>query len=101
MRGKIQVATFYHPDYTVGTGITPAPARLGHARGLYRRSGIAPCPKGYFYEVIFIIARNYIVVKKQGEEYTELTQKLTPFPAPLPYPRPASAHAYAAAPAFC
>lgn len=79
MRGKIQVATFYHPDYTVGTGITPAPARLGHARGLYRRSGISPCPKGYFYEVIFIIARNQILVKKQGEEYTELTQKQRKF----------------------
>ena len=26
MRGKIQVATFYHPDYTVGTGITPVHA---------------------------------------------------------------------------
>ena len=35
---------FFHPDFTVGTGITPVPAAHA-ARGLYRRSGISPCPE--------------------------------------------------------
>ena len=34
---------FFHPDCTVGIGITPI-LRLC-ARGLYRRSGISPCPE--------------------------------------------------------
>ena len=33
--------TFFNPDYTVGFGI--APNQRLRARGLYRRSGIAPC----------------------------------------------------------
>ena len=36
---------FFHPDYTVGTGISPVPANVLLARGLYRRSGISPCPE--------------------------------------------------------
>jgi len=35
--------TFFNPDYTVGFGLSPNPAF--HARGLYRRSGISPCPE--------------------------------------------------------
>ena len=47
--------TFFYPDYTVGSGVTPDHARFPNkesdvpkqARGLYHRSGIAPCPEGY------------------------------------------------------
>jgi hypothetical protein len=39
---------FFHPDYTVGPGITPGQLRKA-ARGLYRRSGIAPCPEDIIY----------------------------------------------------
>jgi len=49
------ITTFYHPDYTVGPGVSPDPAP-GGARGLYHRSGIvvdrdihhSPCPEGYY-----------------------------------------------------
>jgi hypothetical protein len=34
---------FSHPDFTVGTGITPVQPIT--ARGLYHRSGISPCPE--------------------------------------------------------
>ena len=37
------ISIFFHPDYTVGFGISPNPAPC--ARGLYRRSGISPCPE--------------------------------------------------------
>jgi len=42
---------FFHPDYTVGFGISPNPA---FARGLYRRSGVSPCPEEVlcFYDTI-------------------------------------------------
>ena len=36
---------FFHPDFTVGIGITPILRSL--ARGLYRRSGISPCPETF------------------------------------------------------
>ncbi|AGH39118.1 hypothetical protein F542_4170 [Bibersteinia trehalosi USDA-ARS-USMARC-188] len=36
---------FSYPDYTVGFGISPNPATFFVARGLYRRSGISPCPE--------------------------------------------------------
>ena len=42
---------FFYPDYTVGFGITPNPdldlcqVLRFHARGLYRQSGISPCPE--------------------------------------------------------
>jgi hypothetical protein len=52
--------TFFYPDYTVGSGIPPDHAAFcgacfsteklslpKEARGLYHRSGIAPCPEGY------------------------------------------------------
>jgi hypothetical protein len=50
--------TFFHPDYTVGSGVSPGhasdPLSRSDARGLYRRSGIertlqfaSPCPEGY------------------------------------------------------
>lgn len=55
--------TFFHPDCTVGLGVSPGRARqvivhLACARGLYRRSGVgirtvvltidpSPCPEGY------------------------------------------------------
>ncbi len=35
--------SFFHLDYTIGIGITPIHANM--ARGLYRRSGISPCPE--------------------------------------------------------
>jgi len=34
---------FFHPDYTVGFGVTPN--LRSRARGLYRQSGISPCPE--------------------------------------------------------
>ncbi len=59
------VITFLYPDYTVGSGISPDHARLcgthfpkgklllpKEARGLYHRSGITPCPEG-FYSIMF------------------------------------------------
>ena len=45
-------STFFHPDYTVGSGLSPDLLRRSAARGLsvvdtlYRRSGITPCPEG-------------------------------------------------------
>jgi len=38
------IIAFSHPDFTVGLGITPSQPKS--ARGLYRRSGITPCPEG-------------------------------------------------------
>jgi hypothetical protein len=32
--------TFFHPDYTVGPGVSPDHASLTDTRGLYHRSGI-------------------------------------------------------------
>jgi hypothetical protein len=42
-----QVYIFFHPDYTVGTGVSPVQfGPLGaQSRGLYRRSGITPRPE--------------------------------------------------------
>ena len=37
------IRRFSRPDYTVGFGISPNRAHC--ARGLYRRSGISPCPE--------------------------------------------------------
>ena len=34
--------TFFHPDYTVGPGVSPDHASLTDTRGLYHRSGIVP-----------------------------------------------------------
>jgi len=42
---------FFHPDYTVGFGI--APNRAFYARGLYRQSGISPCPEDTFILLFF------------------------------------------------
>ena len=44
-------AIFFHPDYTVGTGITPVHAALA-ARGLYRRWGISPRPEDKYAVVL-------------------------------------------------
>ena len=44
---------FFHPDYTVGFGIAPNHAPC--ARGLYRRSGITPCPEDIVILLSFII----------------------------------------------
>lgn len=54
---------FYHPDYTVGSGITPDHAL--HARGLYRRWGISPRPEDTFqlfilYFLIHMIASSIV-----------------------------------------
>jgi len=38
-RPKWAALSFFHPDYTVGTGISPVRATF-EARGLYRRLGI-------------------------------------------------------------
>jgi hypothetical protein len=35
---------FFHPDFTVGPGISPSQPQDA-ARGLYHRSGITPCPE--------------------------------------------------------
>jgi len=49
---------FFHPDFTVGPGITPD---LHTARGLYRRSGISPCPEDliYFYAGNIFTSHSY------------------------------------------
>jgi len=41
------VFVLFHPDYTVGPGITPDHAIKQTARGLYRRWGLAPRPENY------------------------------------------------------
>ena len=46
---------FFHPDYTVGFGITPN--RAFYARGLYRQSGISPCPEDTFIQ-LFVLNYN-------------------------------------------
>jgi hypothetical protein len=52
---------FFHPDCTVGFGITPnqpccKPTQLAD---FYRRSGIAPCPEDF---ISFFTLRNYSVL---------------------------------------
>jgi hypothetical protein len=62
---------FSHPDFTVGFGITPNQPNDYHVfyplhvcqsgRGLYRRSGITPCPEEFFlfnfvYKVIITLS---------------------------------------------
>lgn len=37
-------AIFFHLDYTIGPGVAPGPPHNA-GRGLYRRSGITPCPE--------------------------------------------------------
>jgi hypothetical protein len=57
---------FFHPDYTVGPGISPGlpdaafktvvSETMHKACGLYRRSGISPCPEvRYFLDVIMVL----------------------------------------------
>ena len=47
---------FFHPDCTVGIGIAPIHALAqASARGLYRRSGISPCPEDIFSVVGYTI----------------------------------------------
>ena len=36
---------FFHPDYTVGPVVSPGHGLNVRPRGLYRRSGISPCPE--------------------------------------------------------
>jgi hypothetical protein len=59
--------TFSHPDYTVGSGITPESAFQLAGSELYefhyRRSGITPCPED---ESIFYCCYTSIIHKKQG-----------------------------------
>jgi hypothetical protein len=44
------IIIFFHPDFTVGIGITPIqPVK---ARGLYRRLGISPDPEDLFNLII-------------------------------------------------
>ena len=56
-----------HPDYTVGSGITPdrPPWRTTAVRGLYRRSGIpparSPCPEELLFTLAIIIVLQIIV----------------------------------------
>ena len=49
-----------NPDYTVGFGV--APNQHFCARGLYRRSGITPCPEGnqYLIDLFIIICKIYM-----------------------------------------
>ncbi len=50
---------FSHPDFTVGFGITPNQSSMTYiaswSRGLYRRSGISPCPEEFTFYLICII----------------------------------------------
>lgn len=55
---------FSHPDFTVGFGITPNQPNDYHVayylhvchsgRGLYRRSGITPCPEEFPYSIFYL-----------------------------------------------
>ena len=51
---------FFHPDYTVGSGISPDRQQTV-ARGLYRRWGIAPRPEDFFSVLrsLYTIVRHY------------------------------------------
>ena len=43
-RKYVQLRRFFHPDYTVGMGVSPIHA-ADAARGLYRQGGFAPRPE--------------------------------------------------------
>ena len=65
VRAKMQKTKLFHPDYTVGYGISPYQPPNA-ARGLYRRWGISPRPECFFFIIIFtfqfvnmLIAKNY------------------------------------------
>lgn len=47
------VSIFSHPDFTVGTGITPVQLMKTLARGLYHRSGITPCPEDFYFICLY------------------------------------------------
>ena len=60
----MEFSIFFHPDSTVGPGVSP-----DHAKRLadfYRRSGITPCP-----EDIWIIALHIAFDKSLIQVYTE------------------------------
>lgn len=59
---------FFHPDYTVGFGIAPNHAPC--ARGLYRRSGISPCPEDFLF--LYILA----LQKKEIKSYDFFNRKV-------------------------
>ena len=56
------VSIFSHPDFTVGTGITPVQLISPLARGLYHRSGITPCPEDFYF--INLIIKHYQKIVK-------------------------------------
>jgi hypothetical protein len=65
--------TFFHPDCTVGSGVSPDHAlgrspdwleELRPARGLYHRSGVAPQPAANSVET-FTLPRRYIYFSSQ------------------------------------
>lgn len=63
IRLKIKSYSFFfsHPDFTVGFGI--APNQLLLARGLYRRSGITPCPEElYLLSYVYVSYYNALFV---------------------------------------
>lgn len=50
---------FSHPDFTVGTGITPVQPLIKEGHGLYHRSGITPYPK----DISFLLESQYSTEK--------------------------------------
>ncbi len=59
---------FFHPDFTVGTGITPVQPAMNHCEvvDFHHRSGISPCPEdeSYLYFCyIQTISDTYALVK--------------------------------------
>ena len=57
-----RIVIFYHPDCTVGFGISPN--QRCSARGLYRRSGISPCPEDVYETIIMLDLRGTFVNRK-------------------------------------
>ena len=73
---------FSHPDYTVGFGISPNPdpnlCRIlrFRARGLYRRSGISPCPEDHvIYFTVYILYLFFLFVKGFSKKEAIMNEK--------------------------
>ncbi len=81
---------FFHPDFTVGTGITPVQPAMNHCEvvDFHHRSGISPCPEdeSYLYFCyIQTISDTYALVKSDcnGFEIFFLEYYPTAFLKPL------------------
>jgi len=76
---------FFHPDCTVGSGITPDRPHNA-VSGLYRRWGIAPRPKdNLHYTTDIIFCKEFFVNFENNKRQTQLLLNLSEFIAFLKY----------------